>query len=210
MKILIKTNGEEYGRLLEALARCGFHWNSGQDANNPPTLLKRDPESLRYGIQIINTKEKLLGMIPVEVYPQGEQLELFHKAKDLEHTIAFLENHFHVALSDLKQCKKSTLSKEFQEFSAKLRNLILEEYHIDIVEVMNTENENLKYIKSHTQNPDTKQVLCMNMEELYQDYLQRTSSLSDFASYIGAQYECLLTEVNSKENHLSEEIELET
>ena len=199
MKITIKTTNQDYTRLLEALAACDYHWISGQIANEPPSLFKTvgnlhqvEKGKAVAGLRVINTATRLLGYFPLEVYNEKERMELLERAKDVDHAISFLQNHHHIHLESFLEPSRNP--EGLEEFSEALRKEILQNFGIDIVELLDTEDENILYLKMHSDG-EAKALLCKNMAELYQQYLGNTMSLPKFAELIGSRYQHLLTEV---------------
>lgn len=72
------TTLEEQRQLYDFLAENGFHWISGQVANDPPTLLINpffDAENIRC-FRSLDIKNKKIGYYPFEIFSREEQFYL--------------------------------------------------------------------------------------------------------------------------------------
>lgn len=77
--IKVKFNTlEDQKRLYDFLAERGYHWVSGQVANNPPTLLINPffgAENIRC-FRSLDIKNKKIGYYPFEIFSREEQFYL--------------------------------------------------------------------------------------------------------------------------------------
>lgn len=209
MKVMVKTTNEDYGLLLDALDACGYHWMSGQKANEPPTLFKTvgsSSEDHVWGIRIINPTNKLIGYFPIEVLDASEQDVTLLKSKTVEQTIRLLEKYHRRDLAYLHgvQTQKTKHQGHVNAFMNALRRAVMDQYQIDIVELIETTDETLVYIKEHAPGENLRKILCMDAESLYQDYLGNTMGIEEYAHHIGARYEYLITELEKREQELRE------
>lgn len=212
MKVMVKTTNEDYGLLLDALGACGYHWISGQKANEPPSFLQTvgsSSEDHVWGIRIINPTNKLIGYYPIEVLDAPEQDVTLLKSKSVEQTVRLLERYHKKDLSYLygMQMQKSRHQKHIEAFMKTLRESVLRQYEIDIVELIETTDETLIYIKEHAPERNLRKVLCMDAESLYQDYLSNTMGIEEYAHHIGSRYEYLITELEKREREIPEQEE---
>lgn len=107
MKYNIYVTNTDYVCCLDFLANRGYHWLSGQPANEPPTFLRlRCPlnsECLKYqvpqekmefekepeiwGIRVIDTDARTISAIPVEVYTEKERQAMVENTIDVKDMI---------------------------------------------------------------------------------------------------------------------------
>lgn len=72
------TTLEEQKQLYDFLAENGYHWLSGQVANNPPTVLANpfwSVENIRC-FRSLDMKNKKIGYYPFEIFSREEQFYL--------------------------------------------------------------------------------------------------------------------------------------
>lgn len=84
--------------------------------------------------------------------------------------------------------------RTIEEFRNSLQAYVYDKFHIDIIHLMDTTDENVQYIRRHAPDADARQVLVKNLDELYQDYLGNTMSATRYFQIVGTRYKYLLDE----------------
>lgn len=84
--------------------------------------------------------------------------------------------------------------RTIEGFRNSLQAYVYDKFHIDIIHLMDTTDENVQYIRRHAPDPDARQVLVKNLDELYQDYLGNTMSATRYFQLVGMRYKYLLDE----------------
>lgn len=199
MTMMIQTTNRDYNKLLQALADCGYYWVSGQKANQPPELLKQigqSSDSDVVGIRCINTETRLVGYYPMEVLSKREQQKELQRAKTVNQAIVLLERIHHRDLSYLALRDGIQPSKGYGTFVADLRDLIFKQHQLDIVELVETKDEQVQFLKTQA-SPDAKHILCQDMDGLYQEYLGNLFTMEEFAQKVGIRYLYLLNDLDS-------------
>lgn len=188
--IYVRVMADDYDRLLNTLDALNYHWLSGQRAGEPPKFLKWLPEQT-VGVRIVNPSKRAISFYPVEVLSEAERAQTMLRCKSVEQAVSILERVHHVSLAEELIPKRvgNRQSAAYHNFVTTLQALIYNEFHIDIVQLVNTEDENLIYIK---QRAGENNVICKNMTQLYQQYLGNLMTMEQFAHSVGVHYEYAL------------------
>lgn len=207
--LYVRVTGADYEKLLNALDAIGYHWLSGQHAASPPFFLEtaRLGENTT-GVRVVNMDSRIIAFYPIEVLPEAERSQMLLRSRSVEQAISHLEKFHHVALDEamLPMRVGNTQSQAFRAFRLELQSLIYKEFHIDIVQLVNTDDKNLIYIK---QQAGENNVICKNMPQLYQRYLNNAQSLEQFAHEVGVRYQYAIMEAKQMEHEEPVELELE-
>lgn len=197
----VRVTGEEYPKLLNNLEALGYHWLSGQRAADPPTFWGHMDENT-VGVRILNPDARLIGVFPVEVLSEHERDVMLIGCISVDTAIKKLENIHHVTLNQqlVKRIINPYHDKGLQSFTKEMQSLIYENFHIDIVDLIDTEDEQLIYVKQHAAENDADSVICKDMEQLYQQYLGNSMGLEQFAYEVGTRYAYALKDVERIRN----------
>lgn len=189
--IKVKVTGQEYARFLNILEALDYHWLSGQRAADPPRFLGHLDNNV-VGVRILNPDTKCIGFYPIEILSDNERSVTLLKCMSVDSMIKKLENIHNVHLDEnlINRITTHTYKdKTLQDFASVMQSIIYEEFGIDIVDLINTEDEQLIYIKQHAMDESAgNNVICKDMPQLYQQYLGNSMSLEQFAHEVGTRY----------------------
>ena len=209
LSLKVKVTGQEYGRFLNILEALGYHWLSGQRASDPPTYFGHlDDDTV--GVRILNPSEKLIGVYPIEVLSENEREVMLLSCISVDAMIKKLENIHHIHLNETlinRIIPHTYEDKGLQAFATAMQSCIYEKYGIDIVDLIDTEDEQLIYIKQHAASENSNNVICKDMPQLYQQYLGNSMSLEQFASEVGARYSYALRDLKQHNKELDSQDE---
>ena len=197
----VRVTGQEYPKLLNNLEALGYHWMSGQRAADPPTFWGHMDDNT-VGVRVLNPDKKLIGAFPAEVLSEHERDVMLISCISVDAAIKKLENIHHVTLN--QQLVNRIISpyhdKGLQSFAKEMQSLIYENFHIDIVDLIDTKDEQLIYVKKHAAENNADSVICKDMAQLYQRYLGNSMSLEQFAYEVGTRYAYALCDAGLLKN----------
>lgn len=91
---LVKIYGNnEYMRLLYALNKKDYHWQSGQYAANPPFFFRKMTDSEGndvIGIRGISIENKTIGYYPIEVLTNHEKQQILKTCLSVDDVISII------------------------------------------------------------------------------------------------------------------------
>ena len=201
--LYVRTTGADYERLLNALDALDYHWLSGQHAADPPAFFKILDENTQ-GVRVLNMDSRTIAFYPVEVLSAAERAQTLLHCRSVEQALSLLERFHHVKLNEelLPRRVGNMQSQASRDFEQTLRSLIYEEFQIDIVQLVNTDDKNLIYIKQRAGKND---VICKNMPQLYQQYLNNAMTLEQFAHEVGSRYQYAIMDAIMEARQLEHE-----
>lgn len=200
----VKVTGQEYGRFLNILEALGYHWVSGQRAADPPTFLGHLDDNVM-GVRIFNPDKRVIGFYPIEVLSENERDVMLLSCLSVDAMAKKLENIHGVHLDEnlINRIINRYSDKGLQNFASVMQGVIYKEFGIDIVDLINTEDEQLIYIKQHAmQDSGGNNVICKDMPQLYQQYLGNSMSLEQFAFEVGTRYSYALRDLKERNEEL--------
>lgn len=206
----VKVTGQEYGRFLNILEALGYHWISGQRAADPPTFFGHLDDNVT-GVRILNPDKRLIGFYPIEVLSENERGVMLLSCLSVDAMVKKLENIHSVHLDEnlINRSIHPYTDKGLQNFASVMQSIIYENFGIDIVDLINTEDEQLIYIKQHAANENNNNVICKDMPQLYQQYLGNSMSLEQFAFEVGTRYSYALRDLKECNEELDEQDNLQ-
>jgi hypothetical protein len=175
MRLTVSVKAEEANRLQKVLKRCGY-----PDVNIPK----------ENSICLIDMDRKIAGCFPAELLYTKERRYVDRNGVTVGNLILMMENRYNISLSSLGD----GMSKERRDFEKTLCKYISENFDIDIVELIDTNDKNIAYLKTHAKESD-RLFLCKDMDALYQDYVNNLMTVEEFADMVGTRYSYILENV---------------